>query len=349
MARRRKKQTEIPETLLPTGCTILNCILADNAFGGLRKGTIINLIGDSSAGKSILSWTIIAAMIAEGYDSSYDFYYDDAEAAGDSFDLEKLFGEKTKSIVKPPRTDGNGEPVCSDTIEDFHMHIKDVLKNNKPFIYILDSFDSLDAEADREKLDKALKARKNGNKSSGSYGTAKSRKSSDILRNIRMEIKNTNSVLIIVSQIRDNLNAMAFGSKKTRSGGKALKHYSWHELWLYLGKKIKSKDRMVGVQTMPKIGKNRQTGKIRDGVFNIYYDLGIDDVEANVDFLLAEGYWKKRKQTIVAEELNLEGTKAKLIQQIEENNLEKQLQHCVQKCWTRIEESLKMDRKKRFK
>ena len=224
------------------------------------------------------------------------------------------------------------------------MHVKQHLRKKKPFIYVLDSFDAVDADADREKIEDAMKKREKGKDSSGSYGTAKARKASDILRNIRLEIKKSNSLLIIVSQIRDNLNAGNFGSKKTRSGGRALKHYSWHELWLYLGKK----ERVIGVESMPKLGKNRETGKYRDGIFPIYYDLGIDDIGANIDFLLTEKFWEKGKQTINAGELDFSGTKAKLIEHIENNNLEIELQKCVQKCWTEIEESLKLNRKRRF-
>lgn len=349
MAKRKRKTEEydIPETLIPTGCTLLNCILADNAFGGYRKGSIVNLIGDSSAGKSILANTTFAAVNSDSRFDDYEFIYDDAEA-GASFNMDKLFGKSTSKRIKAPAYESDGEPIVSTTIEDFHMYVKDQIKTKKPFIYILDSFDSVDSDADREKIEEAMKKRKKGEDSAGSYGTSKARKASDILRNIRLDIKKTNSLLIIVSQVRDNLNAGNFGSKKTRSGGKALKHYSWQEIWLYLGKRIKSKERAIGVESMPKVGKNRQTGKLRDGVFPIYYDLGIDDVGANIDFLLKEKHWEKKKQTIIAEELNFEGTRAKLIEHIEGENLEKELQAVVQKCWNDIEESLKLDRKKRF-
>ena len=352
MAAKRKSKKENTETqknstgLLPTGCTLLNCILSDNVYGGYREGSIVNLIGDSSAGKSILAHTTFAALNTDGFDE-YEFIYDDAEA-GAAFDMKKLFGEGTAERIKAPRYDEEGYPVVSDCIEDFHMHVKDLLSKKTPFVYILDSFDSLDADADREKIETALKKRKKGEDTSGSYGTAKARKSSDILRNIRLELKKTNSLLIIISQVRDNLNAGNMGSPKTRSGGKALKHYSWQEIWLYLSKKIKSKERVIGVESIPKIGKNRETGKIREGKFPIYYDLGIDDISANIDFLLDEKHWTKTKQTIAAPEFDFEGTKAKLISYIENNNLENQLKDVVQECWNNIEESLKLDRKKRF-
>ncbi len=344
--RKAKKELPIPEDLLPTGSTLLNCVLADNPWGGYRKGTIINLIGDSSAGKSILAFTTFAATNAAGFDD-YRFIYDDAECAM-AFDMEKLFGKSTAKRIEPPARDENKEPLSSDTIEDFHMHVKDALKSKEPFVYILDSFDSLDADADEKKLEEALEARRKGKDSAGSYGTSKARKASEILRNIRGDLKKTNSILVIISQVRDNLNAGMFGSKRTRSGGKALKHYSWYEIWLHLGKQIKSKDRMIGVTSIPKVSKNRQTGKNRECVFPIYYDLGVDDIGSCVDFLINEGHWKKKKQTIAATEIDFEGTRQKIISHIEENNLENKLYEAVGNCWNEIEESLKLNRKARF-
>jgi hypothetical protein len=117
---------------------------------------------------------------------------------------------------------------------------------------------------------------------------------------------------------------------------------------LYLGKKITAKDRQIGINSIIKMGKNRQTGKIREATFPIYYDLGIDDVTACVEFLVSEGYWTKKKSTITAPEIDFEGTKQKIIEHIESNNLENKLYNAVYACWTEIEESLELHRKKRF-
>ena len=347
--RRRKQQSQKDaySNLLPTGCAMLNSILADNPWGALRKGTIVNIIGDSSAGKSILAFTALASIASNPDFDEYRFIHDDAECA-DSFNIEKLFGNKLKKRLEAPAYDADKNSIASDTIEDFHMYVKDAVEEGSPFVYILDSFDALDADADEKKIEEALTARRKGKEVSGSYGTSKARKSSEILRNIRADLKKTGSILIIISQVRENLNAMAFGSKKTRSGGKALKHYSWYEIWLYLGKKITAKDRQIGVNTIVKIGKNRQTGKIREGTFPIYYDLGIDDVTACVEFLVNEGHWSKKKSTIIAPEIDFEGTKQKVIEYIETNNLEDKLYNAVYACWTEIEESLELHRKKRF-
>ena len=96
--RSRKSSSLIPENLIPTGSTILNCILSDNAFGGYRKGSIVNLIGDSSSGKSLLSFTAFAAVSQLPEFDEYQLYYVYAEA-GQSFNVEKLFGKKTAERI----------------------------------------------------------------------------------------------------------------------------------------------------------------------------------------------------------------------------------------------------------
>lgn len=339
---------ETLDKLLPTGSAILNCILADNPFVGYRKGSIVNVVGDSSAGKSLLAFTTFAAIAANPDFDHYRFIYDDVECA-DSFDIERLFGKKTAKRLEPAYKDSEGNPLSSDTIQDFHFYVKEAIKQKTPFIYILDSFDALDSDEDEKKIEEAHSAKRKGNVVAGSYGMAKAKASSAILRNIKTDLKKTDSLLIIVSQVRDNVGAVMFGPTKTRSGGKALKHYAWNEIWLHLGKKIKSKDRVIGVETHIKIGKNRQTGKQREGVIPIFYDHGIDDIGSCIDFLITEDFFTaKTKAKIQVPQFEFEGSKAKLIEHIESNNLEHELHAMVGQCWNQIEDSLKLNRKRRF-
>ena len=349
--RKKRSTAKLPDELIPTGCTTLNCALADNPYGGYRKGTIVNAIGDSSAGKSILAFTTFAAANAAGL-HNYRFIFDDAEC-GASFNTESLFGEETAERIEPPSRDKNGEEKNSDTIEEFHMHVDQALRRQHPFIYVLDSFDGLSSEADQKKAKEQIKQKEKGNQeTTGSYGQAKNIKINEILRLIKGGLKSTNSLLIIVSQVRDNMEVGSF-TKKRRAGGKALKHYAWQEFWLKLGAKrtvtAKEKKMMIGVDSIADITKNRQTGKQRQAKFPIYYDLGIDDVSACVDFLEEHKHWQKKKQTLVAHEFDTEATKAKLIEKIENENKEKELQKIVGKCWNEIEESIRLkSRKKRF-
>ena len=96
------------------------------------------------------------------------------------------------------------------------------------------------------------------------------------------------------------------------------------------------------------MSKNKLTGKRRDVDIPIYNDYGVDDISANIDFLVDEGLWKKEDQTILANNLNLKGTKEVIIDGIEDQRLEKEVQKMVGAQWKTIEEDLRLNRKRRY-
>lgn len=337
--------------LIPTGSTLLNLALSDNPFGGYRRGSMVNTIGDSSAGKSFLALTMFAMANQVKRFNGYDFIYDDAEHAN-SFNMNKLFGVSTARRIKAPAYTEEKEPINSTVVEDFHDYIDRALHNTNPFLYILDSFDAISSEADEDFTEKMLKARRNNKETKGSYGMAKPKAASAILRQICSKLEKTESFLNIISQTRDKIDAGMFESKKTRSGGKALKFYAIHEMWLAGGGEIKSRNRAIGTICSIKVSKNKLTGKRRKVEVPIYYDYGVDDIGSCIDFMLAEKYWKGGGSSKISFGglWDLEPMiKEKLIERIEEENLERALQKMVGEAWKDIEDSLKLNRKGRFK
>jgi len=183
-------------------------------------------------------------------------------------------------------------------------------------------------------------------------GMQKAKHMSIMLRLIAGALKKTNSLLIIISQTRDNLDPMSF-TKKKRSGGRALEFYCSYESWLAVtGKittKVNDKLRMLGITTRVKISKNKFNGKIREIDLPIYYDLGIDDVGSCVDFLVSEGRWAKSASgNIDAKDLHLVLSRNKLISKIENDGLVSALHNTVEDEWKSIEEKIKLDRKPRY-
>lgn len=334
------------DDLLPTGSTLLNLALSDTNQGGWRKGTMVNIIGDSSAGKSFVALTTLAEMNTYSKLDDYSLIYDDVENAN-SFNMEYLFGESFENRIITPGSDDEGEDTPSDMIEDFQLNLIRALDAG-PCAYCLDSFDALNAEADEKKSMEMLEAREKGKQIAGTYGMAKAKKSSEILRQIVRRLKKSESLLTIVSQTRDNVDPMSF-QKKVRAGGRALKFYATHELWLANGGAIKSKDRIIGVKCKVKISKNKLTGKVREVEFPIYYDYGIDDIGSCVDFLLKEKYWDGNGKKIISNGLDIEPcSRASLIKQIERKRLEQQVSSMVGKVWHEIEESLRLHRKPKY-
>ncbi len=328
---------------IPTGSTLFNCALSDHPFGGFVKGKVVNIIGDSHAGKTMLSKTILAEVCHNPVFKDYELYYDEPENA-DEFDDEKLFGHILRKRVQRPNENGS-----STTIRDFQNNILNILTAEIPFIYIVDSWDALITDEEAEKAE----ARRKGKIVAGMRGQEKAKIAYEIMRLIVGKLKKTNSLLIVISQSRMDSTGVSFIKIKGRSGGDALNYYSSYVVWLTMGAKIKDKkrkDRVIGINTKVKTTKNKMTGKYREAAFPVFYDYGIDDISSCVDFLCDEKVWSfKTKVKIEAHNLDLTGSRDDLILQIEEQGLEKKLQQIVGDTWNDIEESIKINRKPKYK
>jgi recombination protein RecA len=301
---------------------------------------MVNLIGDSSSGKTLVALSTLAECAHRAEFDSYDLIYRDVESACE-FDIAKLFGQ---CLVDRLEATAGAEVL---TIQDFQRDVLRVIQAGRPFIYILDSFDAMDSEQERE----AAAAQAEGKKAKGSMGMEKAKVSGQILRRIVSPLKATDSLLIIISQTRDNIDPMSF-QHKTRSGGNALRFYATHELWTAVAGKLKrhvnGEDFQIGVESKVKITKNKLTGKMRTVTLPLYYDLGIDDVGGCVDWLLERYHWVKRKETIEARDLALTGTREKLVREIERLGREDRLRRIVERVWLAQEEALRLDRKRRY-
>ena len=338
---------------MSTGHPLFNCMLSDNPFKGWQVGSMVNLIGDSSAGKTFLALTALAEVCCDKRFDDYDIIYDDAEHRN-SFDMKFLFGDNIADRVKSPGgVNIDGHSINSRTVDDFKMYIYDRLRSKKPCIYVVDSWDSMTTETDTKKFEEEIESTRKDKEIKGTYGMAKAKAGSTILREICSLLETSQSILIIVSQTRDNVG-ISF-AEKTRSGGKALKFYADHEMWLAkvksLKKTVNGKLRTYGVTSRMKVKKNSVTGKEREGDCNILYDYGMDAITSCIDYLIAEKWWFKSGKGVIATEFQDEkfATIASFVSYIEDNNLETKLAEVVGECWNDIEDKLKTKRKRRFK
>lgn len=346
-----------PKSALSSGSTLLNLACTDHPQCAFIKGNYYYLVGDSTSGKTWLSLTCFAESIINKHFASYDLYFDDAEG-GALMNIEHYFGKGVANRMKSPAAYSDGRPRSSETIQDFYFNLRRILTRGRPFIYVLDSQDALDSASSQKKFDKQMTAAEKGNEEKGSYGDGKAKYHSENIRWVISGLRKTNSILIIIGQTRDNLG---FGfDPKTRSGGKALKFYANTEIWTSVGKKIKKKvrsaDRTVGVYCIAEVRKNRITGKVgkdRSVTIPIHYGYGIDDVGACIDFLVANGFWSRKKngdrKEIKAEGLEFTGTRREIIQYVEKTGLESKLQNVTAEAWKEIEgECQLVGRKRRY-
>ena len=353
-----------PLKLIPTGITPLNLECSGRMEGAFCPGTIVNIIGDSHAGKTLLGFTIFAEMsIYERFDH-YRFIFDDVEAAN-AFNMQVLFGnamvDRMEDLAAIAQTD---EKVTHDglhksvTIEDFSDNLAKAIATGVPFIYILDSFDALTTEAAQEKDVKNRKLRDAGKESTGSYGDGKAKKASEMFSLRTQGIKQTESLVIIISQVRENIGFGSMFSPKTRSGGKALRFYSAHEIWLACAKSTKSNNRISVTDIHAKIEKNKLTGGKGSAFFSSLYGYGLDNTTACVLFLLNEKKWKKNGEKlnslgfipkkIDSKRREVDRTLKESVMYIEEHDLHEDLFSLCQTAYEEAIRKLKPKRKKRY-
>lgn len=287
-----------------TGCELFDMVIGGNKnVFGVPAGRFINIVGDKSAGKTFLSNEFIA-WAYHNLGKNFKWVYDDCES-GYSFDTQSLYGFD----IMPEN------PVHSTTVEEAFYHITkfaEKLKENQFGIYVLDSLDGLTSEEQDKRAEERIKSIEDEKEMKGTYGMGKAKYlSQEFFPQLCSVIENKNILVIIISQIRDNVDMFSF-EKFARAGGKALDFYAHSVIWLATAKKIEKLDTPVGVVVKAKTTKSKTPRPFRECFFSFLYDYGLDGIGTSVDYLFELRTPKG--------ELN---TKAKAIQWNGNNNLDK--------------------------
>lgn len=354
--RKPSGMAEVP--MLSTGCTLLNLAISGKAAGGIPAGKYVFFVGDSSSGKTFISLTCLAeAQLNEDF-KSYRIIFDNAED-GALMDIQRYFGRVVEERLEPPARDEDGASLPSSTIEEFYFNLDDALdvaeKKKRPFIYVLDSMDVLSTEYEGRKFDELKSATRKGKEAKGSYGDGKAKFNSGNLRRAVARLRDTGSILIIICQTRDNIDAGMFESPKTRSGGHALKFYSAVEIWTSIASRLKKtvheRERQVGIVARLDVKKNRISGKEWSIRVPLYWSSGVDDIGSCVDFLVEERQWTKNKLGVIdgtKDFAGCTGLREKVIQFIEDNDLEDDVRELVEDVWAVVERACQSGRKRRY-
>lgn len=347
---RKQKVALTDRDYLNTGSTVLNLACSGRIDGGYPKGVFVLTVGDSSSGKTWLALTALAEACLSPEFKDYRLIADFSEN-GVLYDVRDYFGDTLAKRLEPP-AGTRSKPVYSSTVEEMYFHLDDAVKAGKPFIFIEDSLDALVPEDDVEHFHNAKKAHDKGKDASGSYGTAKAKLHSSFLRVVQNDLRKSGSLLIGLSQTRDNIGFGAMFNPKTRSGGKALRFYARLELWTSVKERLKKRvmgaDRVAGFLMQVEVKKNHVSGWEGKIEVPFYKGYGVDDVGGCVHWLVSEGYWKETKGVITAPDLALAGTSEEIIAAIEEKGMEDVLRSVVAEVWHKIEQGSRVERKKRY-
>lgn len=336
---------------LSTGSTLLNLAFTGHPKRGYRRGIFYSFVGDSSSGKTVLALSALAEASISKHFKNHRLIFNGPEG-GALMNMEHYFGKEAARRIEPP-AGTRADPKHSQTLDEFYHHLDKLIAKGDPFIEVLDSMDAINPEADDLIQAAKIEASAEGTKAEkGSYGTAKAKMNSTMLRVACNGLHETGSILIIISQTRSRIGFGAQLNPKTYSGGLAIKFYCRIQLWTSIVADLKDrvlgKDRHVGIVSGVKLTKNHICGWEGKLEVPILRGHGVDDLGSCVDFLVEEGAWKCSEKVIHADDLGVEMKREPLIRYVEEAELEDELRRAVAERWDKIERESRVARKPRY-
>jgi len=337
---------------LSTGSTLLNLELSGMIEGGFFPKRYYRFVGKSGSAKTFLTLTAFAEACRNKRYAKHRLIHDNPED-GALMNLSDYFGKAVNERLEPPAGTRN-KPVFSRTVEDYFYHIEKLFKKGDPFIAILDSMDALSAKADLEKKKEVYKAKETGKEVTGSYGTAKAKVNASGFVDMEAALRDSDSIIIIISHAKVNIGPDAMFRPNTFSGGLALKYFAHGEMWTTVGnsimKTVNGKPRKLGINVRIKIEKNRQTGNEGQVIeLPVLKSIGIDDISSCVNYLIEEKHWKMKEGKVQAEEFSDEPlTQSRLIKMIEHHKLKPELREIVSEVWHKIDDEVRSGRQKPY-
>ncbi len=249
-------QEQIPS--ISTGSLGLDVALG---IGGLPRGRVVEVFGPESSGKTTLTLQVIAECQREGGTCAFV----DAEHALDPQYAQNLGVNIDDLLVSQPDTGEQALEICDM-----------IVRSGAVDVVIVDSVAALTPKAEIE-----------GDMGDHHVGL-RARLMSQALRKMTANIKNSNTLVIFINQIRMKIGVM-FGSPETTTGGNALKFYSSVRLDIRRVGAIKEGDEIIGNETRVKVIKNKVAPPFKQAEFQIMYGTGIYRLGEIIDLGVQEG------------------------------------------------------------
>ena len=237
--------------------------------GGLPRGRIVEIFGPESSGKTTLCLETIAQCQKNGGVCAFI----DAENAFDPIYARKLGVKVEELMVSQPDTGEQALEICDMLVRSGGVDM-----------VVIDSVAALVPKAEIE-----------GDMGDSHVGL-QARLMSQALRKLTGHIKKTNTLVVVINQIRMKIGVM-FGSPETTTGGNALKFYASVRLDIRRGLQIKKGDDVIGNETKVKVIKNKVAPPFRQAEFDILYGEGVSwegeliDLGVKYDIVEKSGAW----------------------------------------------------------
>ena len=242
---------------ISTGSSILDLAISNRPHGGLPVGKMVEFNGLEGTGKSLLSAHVVADTQKKG---GIAVVIDTENSAAPDFwkslgvDLSKLLYVQCETV--------------EDIFEKMEQMIAIVRKSNKDRILTI-IVDSVAAASTKVELE--------SDHGKDGFSTGKSIIISKAMRKITTMIGRQKVLTVFTNQLRQNLNAMAFGDKYVVSGGKSLAYHCSVRVRLNNTGKLKKGEEVIGNECKALVVKNRMGPPQRQASFDIYFDSGIAD------------------------------------------------------------------------